>query len=67
MADNEIIVLRTKMVDETSCTLPSGQIWSKMSFNTHAYLKGRGHILMTIFDKSGKTRQSDFLFWTIWF
>jgi hypothetical protein len=34
MVDNKIIVLSIKIADETSCTSPSGQIWSKMPFNT---------------------------------
>jgi hypothetical protein len=32
MADNEIIVLSTKMADETLWALPSGLIWSKILF-----------------------------------
>jgi hypothetical protein len=31
-ADNEIITLSTKMVNETPWALPSGQIWSKNIF-----------------------------------
>jgi hypothetical protein len=33
MVDNDIIAHSTKMADETSS---SGQIWSKMPFNTQA-------------------------------
>jgi hypothetical protein len=33
--DNEIIALSTKMADGEPWISPSGQIWSKMPFNTH--------------------------------
>jgi hypothetical protein len=42
MADNAIIALSTKMTDETPWTSSWGQIWSQMSFNMQAQLKGRG-------------------------
>jgi hypothetical protein len=39
----------------------------KISFNTQALVKDRGHMLMIKFDKSGKIGPSDFLFQTILF
>jgi hypothetical protein len=42
MVDNEIISISTKMPGETLWTQSSDQIWSKISFNIQAYLKGRG-------------------------
>jgi hypothetical protein len=38
----DIIALSIKMADETLWTSSSAQIWSKMSFNMQAWLKGRG-------------------------
>jgi hypothetical protein len=67
MADNKIIARRKKMANETLWILPLCQIWYKNVFQYARLTKRQGHVLMTKFGESKKTRLSDFLFWTIWF
>jgi hypothetical protein len=46
---------------------PQDKFGLKIPFNMQAYLKGWGHVLMTKFDESEKTRLSGFLFQNIRF